>query len=93
MAHHTSTGCNLAPGDLLGTGTLSSADPDGAGCLLEMTLHGTKPKTWSDDIGHEVTRGYLEDGDVIILTGHCQKDGYPRIGFGQCIGRLLPGRP
>lgn len=84
LAHHTVNGCNLRPGDLLGSGTISGPDPDSFGCLLELTWNGQRPLT----LGGE-TRTFLEDGDEVILTGYCQGDGY-KIGFGTCSGKILP---
>lgn len=88
IAHHTAGGCNLRPGDLLATGTLSSAGARGAGCLLEATWNGTRPLRLAD--GSQ--RGYLQDGDTVVLTGHCQGDGY-RVGFGECRAKVLPALP
>lgn len=85
IAHHTAGGCNLRPGDLLATGTLSSAGPSGAGCLLEATRNGTCPLQLAD--GSQ--RSYLQDGDTVVITGYCQGDGH-RVGFGECRGRVLP---
>ncbi|KAL6771357.1 hypothetical protein ACKKBG_A26025 [Auxenochlorella protothecoides x Auxenochlorella symbiontica] len=85
-AHHTVSGCPLVPGDLLGTGTISSEGPGGAGCLLEATLNGTKPVALQSAGTH---RAWLQDGDRVVLTGHCQGEGY-RVGFGECAGTLLP---
>ncbi|CAK0761973.1 hypothetical protein CVIRNUC_002911 [Coccomyxa viridis] len=89
VAHHTVGGCNLRPGDLLGTGTIScdSADKQGLACLLEKTWNGTQ--TLKLENGTE--RTFLEDGDTVILRGHCQGDGY-RVGFGECKGQVLPCR-
>ena len=141
VAHHTVGGCNLRPGDLLGTGTIScnsvspsflgrkvhapsldyfplikplpllmlcngyisrvkccetgitvsgdlaQADKQGLGCLLEKTWNSTKPMSLAD--GTE--RLYLEDGDTVTLCGYCQGPGY-RVGFGDCMGKVLPSR-
>jgi fumarylacetoacetase len=86
VAHHTSNGCNLVSGDLLGTGTISGADPDARGCLLEITEQGRRPR--SLPTGEE--RAYLADGDEVILRGWCEREGYTRIGFGECRGVILP---
>lgn len=88
IAHHTVNGCNLQPGDLLGTGTLSGPAPDQAGSLLELTQGGKTPieLPWGE------TRTFLQDGDQVILRAHCQKAGYPRIGFGAASGTVLPAR-
>ncbi|KAK9909785.1 hypothetical protein WJX75_007412 [Coccomyxa subellipsoidea] len=87
VAHHTVGGCNLRPGDLLGTGTIScnAEDGQGLGCLLEKTWNGSKNIYLSD--GQQ--RKYLLDGDTVILRGYCQGDGY-RVGFGECSGTVLP---
>lgn len=86
LAHHTSTGCNMRPGDLLASGTISGATPESRGCLLERTWRGTQPITLED--GTE--RKFLQDGDEVIITGWCEKPGLPRIGFGRCSGVVLP---
>jgi fumarylacetoacetase len=82
VAHHTSNGCNLQPGDLLASGTVSGATPDSRGCLLERTWRGTEPLT----LPTGETRRFLEDGDEIVMRGWCERDGYRRIGFGDCRG-------
>ena len=84
IAHHTSNGCNLQPGDLFGSGTLSGTEPGSAGCLLEMTRGGRDPVTLSNG----ETRRYLEDGDEVIFHAHCQRAGRVAIGFGECRGRV-----
>jgi fumarylacetoacetase len=86
VAHHTVNGCNLRPGDLLGTGTLSGPQPAQAGSLLELTQGGRQPITlpWGEE------RLFLEDGDEITLSAACEKPGYPRLGFGFARGRVLP---
>jgi fumarylacetoacetase len=88
VAHHTVNGCNLRPGDLLGTGTLSGSEPDEAGSLLELTAGGKKPITLSNG----ETRAFLQDGDTVILRAFCQRDGFRRVGFGECRGTVLPAR-
>jgi fumarylacetoacetase len=88
VAHHTINGCALRAGDLFGSGTLSGPNPDQAGSLLELTRGGTQPIT----LGNGETRGYLEDGDTVILRGHCQRDGFRRIGFGECRGTVMPAK-
>jgi fumarylacetoacetase len=85
VAHHTSNGCNLRTGDLLATGTISGPTPESRGCLLELTRGGRQPLTLPDS----QTRGFLEDGDRVTLTGWCEGAGY-RIGFGEVTGKLLP---
>ena len=88
VAHHTSNGCNLRPGDLLASGTISGPDKDARGCLLELAWRGTEPVSLPDG----ETRKFLEDGDEVILRGYCEREGLPRIGFGECRGRVLPAR-
>lgn len=89
VAHHTLNGCNLRPGDLLGTGTLSGPLPEEAGCLLELTQGGRQPLVLPDG----ERRRYLEDGDAVILRGWCERPGYARIGFGEASARVLPSLP
>lgn len=88
IAHHTITGCNLRPGDLLASGTISGPAPEAYGSLLELTWGGKNPLTLP---GGE-TRRFLEDGDSISMTGWCQGEGY-RVGFGEVRGTLLPAQP
>jgi fumarylacetoacetase len=85
VAHHTINGCNLQPGDLLASGTISGPTPDSYGSLLELAWKGTRPLTFSNG----ETRTFLQDGDRVTMTGWCQGDGY-RVGFGQVTGRILP---
>ena len=82
LAHHTSNGCNLHPGDLLGSGTVSGETKESRGCLLELTWRGAEPILFPS--GEQ--RRFLEDGDEVIMRGHCQRDGFVRIGFGECRG-------
>ena len=82
VAHHSSNGCNLRPGDLIGSGTVSGPEKESRGCLLERTWRGSEPLALPT--GEE--RGFLEDGDEVILRGHCQREGCARIGFGECRG-------
>lgn len=84
LTHHASNGCNLEPGDLLASGTVSGATEDSLGCLLELTRRGTQPLQLPDG----ETRKFLEDGDEVILRGFCEKEGHARIGFGECRGRI-----
>ena len=88
VAHHTVNGCNLRAGDLLGTGTLSGPAPEQGGSLLELTRAGQQPL----NLPNGETRAFLEDGDSVILRGHCQREGYRRIGFGECRATVLPAR-
>jgi fumarylacetoacetase len=85
IAHHSSNGCNLQPGDLIGTGTLSTDGTSGLGSLLEISEGGKKPVT----LPTGETRGFLEDGDEITLKAWCEGDGAVRIGFGECVGRVV----
>ncbi|UDF04889.1 fumarylacetoacetase [Asticcacaulis sp. AND118] len=86
IAHHAVGGCNLRPGDLLGTGTLSGAQPDEAGSLLELTHGGKQPLV----LPSGETRRFLEDGDELSLFAHAEAAGYVSIGFGACTARILP---
>jgi fumarylacetoacetase len=86
MAHHTVNGCNLRPGDLLASGTISGPTPDSYGSLLELSWRGTRPL----NVGKE-TRTFLLDGDRVTMTGWCQGEGY-RVGFGSVTARILPAR-
>lgn len=86
VAHHTSNGCNLQPGDLLASGTVSGPTRESRGCLLEQSWKGTEPLT----LPNGETRTFLEDGDEVVLRGFCERAGYARIGFGECRGRIAP---
>ena len=86
VAHHTSGGCNLNPGDLLGSGTISGSTPEQSGSLLELTQGGKTPIT----LDGGATRRFLEDGDQVIFRGRCQRDGFVPIGFGECRAAILP---
>jgi fumarylacetoacetase len=86
VAHHTVNGCNLRPGDLLGSGTLSGPAPEQAGSLQELSFGGRQ--TISLPNGEQ--RSFLEDGDTVILRGHCERPGAARIGLGEVSGTLLP---
>ena len=88
VAHHASNGCNLNPGDLLGTGTISAPTEDGFGSLMELSRGGSQPVRLPN--GEE--RGFLADGDEIILSATACADGYAPIGFGQCRAVVLPAR-
>jgi fumarylacetoacetase len=88
VAHHTSNGCPLRPGDLIGSGTISGPDKDNRGCLLELTWKGTDPLR----LPTGETRTFLEDGDELILSGYCERPGYARIGLGSCRGMISPAR-
>ena len=88
VSHHTVNGCNLVPGDLLGTGTQSGPEEEDAGSLLELTQGGTRPVALDDG----ESRTFLEDGDTIIFKGWCDREGAARIGFGEVWGTVLPAR-
>jgi fumarylacetoacetase len=84
LAHHTSNGCNLQPGDLFGSGTISGTAQGSEGCLLEMTRGGRNPVS----LPNGETRTYLVDGDEVIFRGVARRDGYASIGFGECRGTV-----
>ncbi|RYF34298.1 MAG: fumarylacetoacetase [Comamonadaceae bacterium] len=88
VAHHTVNGCNLQPGDLLGSGTLSGPEPEQAGSLLELTLGGKQPIT----LPNGERRTFLEDGDTLSLRGFCERAGAMRIGLGEVSGTVVAGR-
>uniref|UniRef100_A0A674EI30 Fumarylacetoacetase n=1 Tax=Salmo trutta TaxID=8032 RepID=A0A674EI30_SALTR len=85
LSHHTVNGCNVRPGDLLASGTISGPDPDSFGSMLELSWKGSK----TVDLGGGETRTFLKDGDEVTLTGYCEGNGY-RVGFGPCAGTILP---
>ncbi len=87
LAHHAIGGCNLQPGDLLASGTISGETEESRGCLLELTWRGANPLK----LPNGETRKWLEDGDTVALTGWCQGDGY-RVGFGEVSGKILPAQ-
>ena len=88
VTHHTVNGCNLQPGDLFGSGTLSGPTLDQAGALIELTTGGKHPL----QLPNGESRTYLEDGDAVVIRGWCEKAGAARIGFGECLGTVLPAR-
>ena len=88
VTHHTVNGCNLAPGDLLGTGTQSGPQPQEAGSLLELTGGGKQPVVLPDG----ETRTFLADGDRVILRAWCERAGLRRIGFGEAAGTVCPAQ-
>ena len=88
ITHHTINGCNLQPGDLLGSGTQSGALPEEAGSLLELSAGGKKALV----LANGEIRTFLEDGDSVTLRAHAERSGYRRIGFGDCEGRVLAVR-
>ena len=86
LTHHASNGCNLRAGDLLASGTVSGPEKTARGCLLELTSRGQEPITLPS--GEQ--RKFLEDGDEVILSGFCEREGFRRIGLGTCRGTILP---
>lgn len=86
LTHHASNGCNLRPGDLLASGTVSGVEKGARGCLLELTSRGSDPVTLPT--GEQ--RKFLEDGDEVIMRGFCEREGFRRIGLGSCQGTILP---
>jgi fumarylacetoacetase len=84
VTHHASNGCNLRPGDLVASGTVSGPEKENRGCLLERTWRGEEP--FALPTGEE--RRFLEDGDEVIFRGHCEREGFTRIGFGECRGTI-----
>jgi fumarylacetoacetase len=86
VTHHTSNGCPIRAGDLIGSGTVSGPEKHNRGCLLEITWRGAEPLS----LPNGELRRFLEDGDEIILRGFCESPGYRRIGLGECRGAILP---
>jgi fumarylacetoacetase len=86
LTHHASNGCNIRPGDLIASGTVSGEGEESRGCLLERTWRGSQPITLPT--GEQ--RRFLEDGDEVILRGQCEREGFRRIGFGECRGTIVP---
>lgn len=86
LTHHSSNGCNMQPGDLLASGTVSGSTKDSQGSLIELTERGAQPIT----LPNGEVRRFLEDGDEVILRGYCEREGFRRIGFGECRGRIQP---
>ena len=86
VTHHASNGCDLRPGDLLGTGTISAPTDDGYGSLMEITRGGARPLT----LPTGETRSFLEDGDELMLSATARADGFVPIGFGACRAAILP---
>ena len=84
LTHYASNGCGVAAGDLLASGTISGEADGARGCLLEATRRGRVPL----QVGGE-TRGFLEDGDEVMLTAHCERDGFASIGFGECRAAVV----
>jgi fumarylacetoacetase len=88
LTHHTVNGCNMQPGDLLGTGTMSGPTEGSQGALLEITEGGKQPVA----LANGETRTFLEDGDTVIMSASCEREGAVRIGFGTCVGEVLAAR-
>ena len=88
VAHHTVGGCSLNPGDLFGSGTISGPGPGEAGAIIELTRAAQDPVT----LANGEQRGFLEDGDAVLLRGWCEKPGHARIGFGESRGMVLPAK-
>ena len=86
LTHHASNGCNLQTGDLMATGTVSGKSKEERGCMLELTWRGKEPV----ELPNGEQRRFLEDGDELIMRGYCEREGFRRIGFGECRGRVLP---
>jgi fumarylacetoacetase len=84
VTHHTSNGCNLLPGDLIATGTLSGPSKSAQGSLIEITEGGKAPL----HLPNGESRTFLEEGDEVIMRAFCEREGYARIGFGDCAGRI-----
>ncbi|MFK7914602.1 MAG: fumarylacetoacetase [Pseudomonadales bacterium] len=89
LVHHTVNGCNLRPGDLLGSGTISGADFGSEGALIERTKGGSEPLR----LANGEHRRFLEDGDTVILSARCQRPGFASIGFGEAAGTITPAMP
>ena len=85
LAHHTVNGCNMQPGDLLASGTISGADPGSFGSMLELSWRGTK----SVPLGNGEERKFIQDGDTVVVRGWCETEEF-RIGFGEASGLVLP---
>jgi fumarylacetoacetase len=85
LAHHTSNGCNMRPGDLFASGTISGSAEASRGCLLELTWRGSRPIL----LPNGETRTFLEDGDEVTMRGSCERQGYARIGLGECAGIVV----
>jgi len=89
LTHHSSNGCNLRPGDLLGSGTVSGPGKGSRGCLLELAWRGAEPVT----LPSGERRSFLADGDEVIFRGWCEREGAARIGFGECRGEIRAAFP
>jgi fumarylacetoacetase len=85
VTHHSSNGCNLRAGDLIASGTVSGEDESSRGCLLELAWRGERPV----QLPNGESRRFLEDGDEVVMRGWCEREGARRIGFGECVGRIV----
>ncbi len=88
LTHHSSNGCNLRSGDLLASGTVSGAEEGSQGCLLEITQRGSQPI----ELPTGEVRSFLSDSDEVILRGYCEKEGYAKVGFGECRSIVFPAQ-
>jgi fumarylacetoacetase len=86
VVQHTVGGCNLHAGDVLGTGTVSGPTAQEAGAIIELAKAGKEPIT----LANGEQRSFLLDGDAVVLRGVCEREGHVRIGFGECVGEVLP---
>ena len=86
VTHYGINGCNLRPGDLLGSGTQSGPEPGQGLCMLELTRNGRSPV----QVGLNETRAFIEDGDRVLLRGRCAREGFASIGFGEASDTVLP---
>jgi fumarylacetoacetase len=89
LAHHSVGGCNMRPGDLLGTGTISGKEVDSFGSMMELSWRGSRNV---GGLPESAPRKFLKDGDIVTMTASCQGNGF-KIGFGECTGAVLPARP
>jgi fumarylacetoacetase len=87
VAHHTCNGCNLRPGDIFGTGTISGPSEDSLGSLLEISGGGRREIA----LASGETRRFLEDGDTVSMRAHCHREGFATVGFGECRGTIVSG--
>jgi len=87
LVHHSISGCNMRPGDLLASGTISGDTRDAYGSMLEISWRGKEPFLFDEE--GSVKRVFLKDGDTVTIRGHCKGDGF-RVGFGECTGTVLP---
>jgi fumarylacetoacetase len=85
LTHHASSGCNLRAGDLLASGTVSGNSKDARGCLLELAMRETEPVA----LPNGEQRSFLVNGDEITFRAYCERDGFARIGFGECAGTIV----